>query len=240
MLDLRVDGHAHTGFATGGAGVGLLVTAAERASLARLTFADPVGPETTWLRAYLDSIRRAQRRTDLVLRSAIEVEAVRPDGWIAFPADLGELEAVSVALSQVPLHSGLATSGQVRELLRTGAMTAGDVAELVITATARAIERSSRYAPTQLARPLSTLAALGIDEADVPESAVGFLAAACRATGVPVEISEAWRSPSIWLARSLAAAGVPFVAASDTSDANLLGQWRYVHTVQAAIDTPPT
>ena len=73
-LDLSVDGHVHTGFAKGRLSVGALVTAAEQAGLTQVTFADLVGPETTWLRAYLDSVRRAQKRTDLALRVAVEVE----------------------------------------------------------------------------------------------------------------------------------------------------------------------
>ncbi|OLB76434.1 MAG: hypothetical protein AUI14_18850 [Actinobacteria bacterium 13_2_20CM_2_71_6] len=162
-LDLSIDGHVHTGFAKGRLSVGALVTAAEDAGLTQVTFADLVGPETTWLRAYLDSVRRAQKRTDLALRVAVEVEIVRPDGWVAFPADLGELESISIALSGVPLPTGLAAPERVRAMIRSGELRAADVTEIVVEATAHAVERTSRYAPTQLARPLGVLAALGID-----------------------------------------------------------------------------
>ena len=76
VLDLSVDGHVHTGFAKGRLSVGALVTAAEDAGLTQVTFADLVGPDTTWLRAYLDSVRRAQKRTDLSLRVA-----AAPSAW---------------------------------------------------------------------------------------------------------------------------------------------------------------
>ena len=236
VLDLTVDGHVHTGFAKGRLSVGALVTAAEDAGLTELTFADLVGPETTWLRAYLDSIRRAQKRTNLTLRMAVEVEVVRPDGWVAFPADLGELESVSVAVSSVPLPGGPTAPERVRAMLRSGELHAADVIQLVVDATAGAVERTSRYAPTQLARPLGILAPLGIDEAEVDDAALRRVVAACRATGVVVEVSEAWRTPSLRLARALAEAGVPLVAASDTADASQLGRWRYLRAVQGVVE----
>jgi putative hydrolase len=235
-LDLSVDGHVHTGFARGRLSVGALVTAAENAGLTEVTFADLVGPETTWLRAYLDSVRRAQKRTDLALRVAVEVEVVRPDGWVAFPADLGELESISIALSGVPLPEGLAAPERVRARIRGGELRAAEITELVVDSTARAVERTSRYAPTQLARPLAVLAALGIDEAEVDEHAIRRLVDACRSSRVVVEVSEAWRTPSLRLCRALAAAGVPLVAASDTADASQLGRWRYVRAVQGVVE----
>jgi len=235
-LDLSIDGHVHTGFAKGRLSVGALVTAAEQAGLTQVTFADLVGPETTWLRAYLDSVRRAQKRTDLALRVAVEVEVIRPDGWVAFPADLGELEVISIALSGVPLPEGLVAPERVRARIRSGELRAADVTDLVVAATVHAVERTSRYAPTQLARPLGVLAALGIDEAEVDEQAIRQLAAACRSSRVVVEVSEAWRTPSLRLCRALAVAGVPLVAASDTADASQLGRWRYVRAVQGVVE----
>jgi len=235
-LDLSIDGHVHTGFAKGRLSVGALVTAAEDAGLTQVTFADLAGPETTWLRAYFDAVRRAQKRTDLALRVAVEVEIVRPDGWVAFPADLGELEAISISLAGVPLPAGLTPPERVRALIRAGELRASEVTELVVEATVNAVERSSRYAPTQLARPLGVLAALGIDEAELDEHGIRRLVDACRTARVVVEVSEAWRTPSLRLARALAAAGVPLVAASDTADASQLGRWRYVRAVQGVVD----
>jgi hypothetical protein len=47
-----------------------------------------------------------------------------------------------------------------------------------------------------------------------------------------VEVSEAWRTPSRRLARVLAEAGVPMVAASEAHEAGQVGQWRYASRVQ--------
>jgi putative hydrolase len=209
----------------------VVVSAADRAGLTGLTFADQVGPDTTWLPAYADAVRRARRRTELTLRVAAEVEVVQPDGWLAWPADLGHLEAVSVAVSRLPLASGPLAAREVRAQLAAGELGAEQVVESLITATVRGLERASRYAPTQLARPLGLLAQVGFDDTAVTPALLAALAAACRETGTAVEISEAWRSPSAALVAMLRAAGVTLVAASDARYAGEVGRWQYVRRV---------
>jgi len=188
-----------------------------------------------WLRAYVDTIRRAQGRTDVALRAAVSIEVVRLDGWVAMPSDMSGLEALSVALGGVPMPEELAAPARVRELLQFGAVQGRDIVEMVIGATIRGLERTSRYAPTQLARPLSVLAEVGVREADIDDSALRWLAAGCKATQTAVEVSEAWRAPSPRLARALAEAGVPMVAASEATEAAQVGQWRYARTIQAEL-----
>ena len=230
-LDLRADAHVHTGFAAGRDSVGLIVSAADEAGLSAVTFADQVGPDTTWLPAYADTIRRARRRTELTLRIAAEVEVVQRDGWLAWPADLGHLEAVSVAVSRLPLADGPLAPRDVRARLAAGELTADQVAEIVVTATIKGMDRASRYAPTQLARPLGLLAQVGIDESAVTPSMLDELAAACRLTGTAVEISEAWRSPSPRVVGLLRAADVTVLAASDARYAGEVGSWHYLRRV---------
>jgi putative hydrolase len=230
-LDLTADAHVHTGFAAGRDSVGVIVSVADVAGLSSLTFADQVGTDTTWLPAYADAIRRARRRTELTLRVAAEVEVVRPDGWLAWPADLGELEAVSVAVSWLPHPDGPLSAREVRALLASGQLTADQVTDLVITATVRGIERASRYAPTQLARPLGLLGRVGLDEAAVTSEVLDALVEGCRVSGTAVEISEAWRSPSPAVVARLREARVPLVAASDARYAAEVGRWQYLQRV---------
>jgi putative hydrolase len=230
-LDLTVDGHVHTGFAAGRDSVGVVVSAADRAGLTALTFADQVTPETSWLPAYADAVRRARRRTEMTLRVAAEVEVVQQDGWLAWPADLGQLEAVSVAVSRVPLVTGPVGPRDVRSLIASGDLTPQQVAEIVVNATIKGLERASRYAPTQLARPLSLLAQVGLDDSAVTPDILTTLAEACRATGTTVEISEAWRSPSPALVGRLREAGVTLVAASDARYAAEVGRWQYLRRI---------
>ena len=231
VLDLTVDGHVHTGFAAGRDSVGVVVSAAQRAGLTALTFADQVGPDTTWLSAYADAVRRARLRTELTLRVAAEVEVVRPDGWLAWPADLAQLEAVSVAVSRLPTADAPLGPRDVRLLLTSGHLTAAQVAETVVTATIKGIERASRYAPTQLARPLSLLAQVGIHDDAMTDELLTALADACRTTGTAVEISEAWRSPSPLIVGKLHAADVSLIAASDARYAAEVGRWQYLRRV---------
>jgi histidinol phosphatase-like PHP family hydrolase len=230
-LDLTVDAHVHTGFSAGRDSVGVVVSAADQAGLTAVTFADQVGPDTTWLPAYADAVRRARLRTELTLRVAAEVEVVQPDGWLAWPADLGHLEAVSVAVSCLPLAPEPLGPREVRARLAAGDLTPEQVAETLIEATVRGLERASRYAPTQLARPLGLLAQAGLDDAVVAADMLAALTDACRATGTVVEISEAWRSPSPRLVAMLRAADVTLVAASDARYAAEVGRWQYLRRV---------
>jgi putative hydrolase len=230
-VDLRADGHVHTGFGVGRDSVGVIVSAADRAGLTAVTFADQVSADTPWLTAYADTIRRARRRTELILRVAAEVEVLRPDGWLAWPADLDQLDVVSVAVSRLPLAEGPAGPQEVRAMLAAGRLTPEQVAEMVVTATVKGMERASRYAPAQLARPLSLLAQVGIGDAAMTPEIVDALAAACRFTGTAVEISEAWRSPSPRVVAMLRGADVALVAASDARYAAEVGQWQYARRV---------
>ena len=163
MIDLSADCHIHTAFSAGRDSVSVLVASAEQAGLTELTFADRVGPDTSWLAPYLAAIQRAQQRTDLVLHRGVEVEAIGIDGWLAFPSDLNGLEVISVGLNRLPLPAGLLTPDVVRALVDGGTMRPLDVVEQVITVLALAVERVSRYAPTRLARPLDFLLRSGID-----------------------------------------------------------------------------
>ncbi len=230
-LDLGQDAHVHTGFSVGRDAVGVVVSAADRAGLHTLTFADQVGPDTAWLSAYADAVRRAQVRTEMTLRVAAEVEVVQQDGWLAWPADLGDVDAVSVALSRLPVNGVLAGPGEIRAMLTDGTLGAADVAEIAVAATVQGVERAGRYAPTQLARPLNLLARVGVDESAVSEALLGNLVRGCRVTNTVVEVSEAWRSPSRRVVVALVEAGVTVVPASDARYAAEVGVWQYLRTL---------
>lgn len=235
MIDFRHDAHVHTAFSAGRDSVSVLVCAAERAGLAELTLADRVGPDSGWLPSYLAAIHRARQRTDLTLHCGAEVEAIGTDGWLAFPADLGGLDVVSVGLNRLPLPAGLVGPEVVRSLLASGAVTSMEVVEQLVTVTTLAVERVSRYAPTLLARPLEFLARSGIDEESIPDIAIEDLVGACRAYGTVVEVSERYQAPSIRLARRFSEAGVRLVAATDAQRADDVGQWRYVRELADAL-----
>src|SRR3712207_3098555 len=113
-------------------------------------------------------------------------------------------------------------------MLAAGELSAAEVVETVVTATVNGVERASRYAPTQLARPLGLLAQVGLEDRAALPAVLDALADACRSTGTAVEISEAWRTPSLPAVARLRASGVPLVAASDARYAAEVGQWQYL------------
>lgn len=228
MIELSHDAHVHTAFSAGRDSVSGLVAAAEGAGLAEVTFADRVGPDTSWLPSYLASIQRAQRRTDVVLRRGVEVEAIGVDGWLAFPADLGGLEVISVGLSRLPMTAGLLGPDGVRRLIDSGELAATEVVERLASVLCLAMERVGRYAPTTLARPLEFVSQAGIPESAVTEEILAGIVSACRATGTAVEVSERHRMPVRRVVRAMIEGGVRVVAASDAYTARDVGRWQYL------------
>ena len=228
MIDLSRDAHVHTAYSAGHDSVSVLVAAAEAAGLTELTFADRVGSDTGWLTSYLATIHRAQQRTDITLKRGVEVEAIGVDGWLAFPADLGQLEVISLAIGRLPTPAGLLGADTVRSLIDAGTLAVSEVVERLVAVLGLAMERVSRYAPTTLARPLEFLALAGIPESTVDESAVAAIVEACKASGTAVEFSERHRLPTRRLARAVAAAGVKTLAASDAYTARDVGRWQYL------------
>ena len=172
------------------------------------------------------------QRTELTLRVAAEVEVVQPDGWLAWPADLGHLEAVSVAVSRLPLADGPLGPREVRALLAAGELTAEQVAEIA----------GDRHRPGPGARlPLRAHPAGPPAEParpgrpgrrrDRPRTCSARSPPPAGSTGTVVEISEAWRSPSPRLVAMLRAADVTLVAASDARYAAEVGRWQYLRRV---------
>src|SRR5690606_16413703 len=135
VLDPEVDAHVHSGFSAGHDSIGAIVCAAQLAGLRQVTFGDQVDAQAAWLPAYREAVLRAQRRTDLELRISAEVEVVRPDGWLAFPADLGGLEGVTVAVPRLPRGGRLVEAAEARAMLAAGRLRPADVIEMVVSAT---------------------------------------------------------------------------------------------------------
>ena len=233
MIDLSRDAHVHTAYSAGHDSVSVLVAAAEAAGLAELTFADRVGSDTGWLTSYLATIQRAQQRTEVALKPGVEVEAIGVDGWLAFPADLGQLEVISLAIVRLPTPAGLLGADTVRASIDAGTLTASEVVERLVAVLCLAMERVGRYAPTTLARPMEFLTLAGIPESTVDDAAIGAILDACRTTGTAVEFSERHRLPTRRFARAVAAAGVRMLAASDAYTARDVGRWQYLEDLAA-------
>ena len=239
MIDLSRDAHVHTAYSAGHDSVSVLVAAAEAAGLTELTFADRVGSDTSWLTSYLATIQRAQQRTDITLKRGVEVEAIGVDGWLAFPADLGQLEVISLAILRLPTPAGLLGPDTVRANIDAGTLTANEVVERLVAVLCLAMERVGRYAPTTLARPLEFLTQAVIPESAVDDSAIAAILAACRSTGTAVEFSERHRLPTRRLARAVTAAGLKTLAASDAYTARDVGRWQYLEELAADVAAVP-
>jgi putative hydrolase len=234
MLDLGADHHVHTLFSVGSSTVDETVRAAERAGLSRLVIVDRAGPGDDWPAAHAAVVRRAARRTDVMVARGLEVAVLDTAGRLALPADLAAVDVLTVSTAGFPLRSGPATPADVRVLLGTGVLAPEQLVELLAKALLAGLERAAEWAQPVLARPFAPLAAVGL-AADLPADLVSTLASGCLATGAAVEVNERWRCPSVEVARALSAAGVPLVAGSSARRPDSIGAWSYLADVAAAV-----
>jgi putative hydrolase len=234
MLDLNADHHAHTLFSVGSSTVDECVRAAERAGLSRLVLVDRAGPGDDWLAAHAAVVRRAARRSDVVVARGLEVAVLDTAGTLALPADLAAVDVLTVSTAGFPLRSGPATPADVRLLLSTGVLAPGQLVELLAKALLAGLARAAEWAQPVLARPFAPLAAAGLPDR-VPAELVSTVATGCLEVGAAVEVNERWRCPSVPVAQALSAAGVPLVAGSSARRADAVGAWSYLVDVAAAV-----
>jgi putative hydrolase len=237
MLDLDADHHVHTLFSVGSSTVDETVRAAERAGLSRLVVVDRAGPGDDWLAAHAAVVRRAARRSDVVVSRGVEVAVLDTAGTLALPAELGAVDVLTVSTAGFPLRSGPATPADVRLLLGTGVIAAAQLVELLAKALLAGLSRAAEWAQPVLARPFAPLAAVGLS-GEVPDDVLSTVASGCLEVGAAVEVNERWRCPPVPVARALAGAGVPLVAGSSARRLDAVGSWSYVAEVAEAVGTP--
>jgi putative hydrolase len=83
----------------------------------------------------------------------------------------------------------------------------------------------------QLAHLFSVVPKMGLDEASIPDRAVGQLARQARAAGARLEVNEKWACPSARTVRAFAEAGVDLVASTDSHDCRDVGAYSWVRRI---------
>jgi putative hydrolase len=238
-VDLRADHHAPSMFSGGSGTVDQNVRAAEDAGLARLVVVDRVTGGTDWLAAHRAVVRRAAARTDLVVSRGLETAILDTAGELELPADLTGVDFLAVTEHGFPLRAGPSAAVDVRMLLATGVLDPTQALELLVNASVRALHRAAEWAQPVLARPFGLLAEVGINEDLLTGDLLRELAEGCLATGSAVAINERWRCPSVRVAATLAAAGVPLVAGSGARHPDGIGRWDYVREIAAVLAGAP-
>ncbi|GIG38249.1 PHP domain-containing protein [Cellulomonas phragmiteti] len=234
----RVDGdhHVHSTFSDDA--VSTLVEnldAARHAGLAVIRMVDHVRVTTTYVPEMLAAVRALPAVDGLQVLTGVEAKVLDASGAIDAPpqvlASLGSPDGpdrVLLADHQVPGPDGPWSPATATRLIAEGRVTAADVVELVVTATARAVQRAGR---AQLAHPFSILPKVGLAEDDVPDDLLDELARVLVATATPAEVNEKWRCPGPRVTDRWRAAGVTLVASTDAHRAADVGVYRWVGAV---------
>ncbi len=206
------------------------LAAARRAGLRRVRMVDHVRTTSTHVPDMLAAVRALPPVDGLEVLTGVEAKVLDVAGHVDAPADvlaaLGTPDGpdrVLLADHQLPGPDGPWSPRVVRERLDAAAVRAADVVEMLVTATARAVERTGR---AQLAHPFSVLPKIGLGEDDVPDALLDALAAVLVATGTPAEVNEKWACPGPRVRARWAQAGVLLVASTDAHVATDVGVYR--------------
>ncbi|QGQ19829.1 histidinol-phosphatase [Cellulomonas sp. JZ18] len=206
------------------------LAAAARAGLRRVRMVDHVRTTSTHVPAMLAAVRALPPVDGLEVLTGVEAKVLDTGGRVDAPADvlaaLGTPDGpdrVLLADHQLPGPDGPWSPRTVRERLDAGAVRPADVVEMLVTATARAVERTGR---AQLAHPFSVLPKVGLTEDDVPDDLLDALAAVLVASGTPAEVNEKWDCPGPRVRARWAQAGVLLVASTDAHVADDVGRYR--------------
>ncbi|MBD7917703.1 histidinol-phosphatase [Cellulomonas sp. Sa3CUA2] len=231
----RVDGdhHVHSTFSDDAVStLAENLDAARRVGLREIRMVDHVRVSTTYVPEMLAAVRALPPVDGLVVLTGVEAKILHVSGAIDAPpqvlASLGRPDGpdrVLLADHQVPGTDGPWSPSTTTRLLAEGRVTPADVIELVVTGTARAVERAGR---AQLAHPFSILPKVGLTQDDVPDALLDDLARVLVATGTPVEVNEKWQCPGPRVRERWRAAGVTLVASTDAHRAGDVGVYRWV------------
>ncbi|MFG3039398.1 PHP domain-containing protein [Streptomyces sp. NPDC048330] len=225
---LRTDLHTHTDFSDGHDPLDAVVEAASAAGLGTLVVTDHVRTDTTYLPEYVKAVHAARAAAPLTLVCGVEAKILDTEGRIDLPEDLTGIEHVALADHRFPLPAGPAHPDTVRALLDEERLDPREALRLLVRATARAVEQVPAGRSAHVAHLFSVLPKVGLDESAVDAELLAPLVRACRARGVPVELNEKWRCPSVRTARLLHRAGVRLGAGSDAHRAEAVGHFPWV------------
>jgi putative hydrolase len=231
---LDEDFHVHSTFSDGASTVAENVQAARERGLRTLCLVDHVRRDTTWLPAFAAAVRPYRHQAGLRVLAGVEAKILDSSGQLDIPPDLARcrgIDLVLIADHQFPADDGPVHPDEVRAAISRGSMTSAEAIERLCLATANALRPG-----TLLAHLFSLLPKIGLDEATVPATLLGELAAKAARAGVLVEVNEKWSCPSARTVAALAGAGVSLVAGSDSHHRRDVGVYGSVRQTASAAD----
>ena len=235
LVALDEDHHVHSTFSDDAVStVAENVRAARERGLRVVVLADHVRQGSPWVPDFVAAVRELRPASGIEVLAGVEAKILNGAGELDLPPSLRGLDRVLIADHQYPGDHGPVPPQDMRDALERRQCSAADVIDGLIAATLGALERAPL---PQLAHLFSLLPKMGLDEADVPGTALDHLARGCHQAGARVEVNEKWACPAPRTIRALAAAGVPLVASTDSHDC-ATSALRRVRGILAAVPLP--
>jgi putative hydrolase len=219
-IHLDEDYHVHSRYSDDGQStLEANLQAAERAGLRAICLVDHVHADTTWLPDLVKAVQHL-RRASLRVLLGVETEILDRGGRLDLPDSVAGVDYVLLADHQFPSDAGPISAYSVRTMLARGDLDAQAAVECLVEATVSAMARVEQPI---VAHPFSLLPRIGLDESDVSDSLIEYLARGARRYGAFVELNEKWNCPGPRLVTALARAGVQLVAGSDSHHCSTIG-----------------
>ena len=230
---IREDLHVHSTFSDGAGSVAENVRQASALGLRRLGCVDHVRRDTDWVPAYAEAVRRAARFASLEVLCGVEAKILDEEGLLDCPLDLAGVDRIYVADHRWPYGRECLTPEEVLRLLAAGKVSRSRLLDSLLRATANALKARPQIV---LAHLFSILPKVGMDESEVPRSALEELARSAAEGDAILEVSERWRCPSPRTVQVFVDHGVPIEFSTDSHRVSEIGRYSYAEEVVLAVD----
>lgn len=170
----------------------------------------------------ITTVRDRHSIGDLSIRSALEVAIARTDGTLARPAHADQADQIYITDRLIPGRHAPLEPAHVSAALQDRALEPTDVVAWLVRGMGNALLRTTKAV---LAHPFSVLPSIGLDERNITDEQIEWLAATARHTGASLEVSERWRGPSARVVRAFALSGVRIMVGSGCTSIDGIGQF---------------
>jgi len=230
---LDQDHHVHSTFSDDAVStVAQNVEAARKRGLRTLCLADHVRHDSAWVPDFVSAVEALRPVPGLDVLAGVEVKILDRTGRLDLPEGIDGTDVVLIADHQFPGDLGPVHPRAMRDAIATGLVTPGEVIDCLIDATSGALMMATHLDQRpQLAHLFSVVPKMGLDEASIPDPAIGQLARQACAAGARLEVNEKWACPSARTVRAFAEAGVGLVASTDSHHCRDVGAYSWVRRI---------
>lgn len=209
-----------------------VVWRAREEGLGAVTFVVPDREAGPWLPAVLAGVRRSRSARPPRILVSVEARVVGADGRLSLASPPPGTDRLYVTLQALPDGDSSRSPMELREEFEEGRTSALDI----VSRTIEVLRAAVRINPgVVLSRPFALLAATGIPEDWVGQSALEALADDAAASGAALQVDEWERTPRADAVEAFARAGVPLLWGTGTRDAAGVGVYDYVRRLVSRV-----